>query len=113
MESSSYTKQLCLSQFATALGFPVLIVAANKLGALNHTQLTVYSIAASKAVCLGVVLSEPEQTEENPAHLTNRGVLEELLEVPVLGEIEHGATALVPGMAERILAMLSPAPHVS
>jgi len=107
------TQQLCMSQFATALGFPVLVVAANKLGALNHTQLTVDSIASSKAVCLGVVLSEPEQTEGNPAHLTNRGVLEELLAVPVLGEIGHGATALAPGMAERILAMLSTAPQGS
>jgi dethiobiotin synthetase len=101
------TQQLCMSQFAASLGFPVLVVVANRLGALNHTQLTLDSIAARGTECLGVVLSEPEKTEQTPATLTNRGLLEDLLSVPVLGEIGHGCTELDTNLEQRLLSALS------
>ncbi|MGB0145345.1 MAG: dethiobiotin synthase, partial [Akkermansiaceae bacterium] len=40
--------------YAKALGFPVLVVAANWLGALNHTLLTVKAIQAAGLECVGV-----------------------------------------------------------
>jgi dethiobiotin synthetase len=86
--------QMCLSDFAAQLALPVLVVAANRLGALNHTQLTVDSIAARGLVCAGVVLNEPDSAEPDPARITNLGVLEQLLAVPVWCEVAHGAGAL-------------------
>jgi dethiobiotin synthetase len=88
------TDQMCLSDFAAQLALPVLVVAANRLGALNHTQLTVDSIAARGSVCAGVVLNEPAPAEPDPARITNMGVLEQLLAVPVWGELAHGTETL-------------------
>lgn len=88
------TDQMCLSDFAAQLALPVALVVANRLGALNHTQLTVDSIAARGSVCAGVVLNEPGSEEPDPARITNLGVLEQLLAVPVWGELAHGAGGL-------------------
>lgn len=88
------TDQMCLSDFAAQLALPVLVVTANRLGALNHTQLTVDSIASRGSVCAGVILNEPDSAEPDPARLTNLGVLEQLLAVPVLGEVAHGTCVL-------------------
>ena len=88
------TDQMCLSDFAAQLALPVAVVAANRLGALNHTQLTVDAVAARGSVCAGVVLNEPGSEEPDPARITNLGVLEQLLAVPVWGELAHGTGAL-------------------
>lgn len=92
------TGQLCLSDFALELGLPVLVVAANRLGAINHTQLTVDAILAKGAICAGVVLNETIQSTPDAATITNRGVLEQLLPVPVLGEMHWGSTELDPAL---------------
>jgi len=42
---------------AKGLGYPVLLVAANRLGAINHTLLTLDAIRASGLRCVGVVLN--------------------------------------------------------
>jgi dethiobiotin synthetase len=96
------TDQLCLSDFAAQLALPVVVVVANRLGALNHTQLTVDSIAARGSVCAGVVLNEPDYAEPDTARITNKGVLEQLLAVPVLGELAHGAAALPEAVLKRL-----------
>lgn len=88
------TDQVCLSDFATALALPVVVVVANRLGALNHTQLTVDAIISRNLNCAGVVLNEPVPAEPDTARITNPGVLEQLLKVPVLGEISHGEQML-------------------
>lgn len=45
-------------ELAVALGFPVLVVAANKLGVLNHTRLTVDAVRAAGLPVAGVVLND-------------------------------------------------------
>jgi dethiobiotin synthetase len=97
------TENLCLSDFARQLALPVLVVTANRLGALNHTQLTVDAIKASGPDCLGVVLNQPSALEPCPAQITNPGILEHLLDVPVLGEIDHGAEALPENVFQNLL----------
>ena len=96
------TQQTCMSEFARNLGFPVIVISANRLGTINHTQLTVDSIQGSNTSCLGVVLNQPEPGMESPAAITNRAVLEHLLAVPILGEVEYGALELHHTMLERI-----------
>ncbi len=81
----------CLSDFARELGLPVLVVAANRLGALNHTQLTVDAVQARGSQCAGVVLNHPDDGEPDTARMTNAGVLELLLPVPLLGVLAHDA----------------------
>jgi len=73
-------------EFAKALGFPVLVVAANWLGTINHTLLTVKAIQAAGLECLGVVLNHLE-AERDVAATTNRMILDELCPVPIVGEV--------------------------
>jgi len=68
---------------------PVLVVAANRLGVLNHTLLTVESILGDGFDVAGVVLNSCGLEPDSSAK-TNLEDLRELLEVPVveLGSVE-------------------------
>jgi dethiobiotin synthetase len=78
-----------MADLATELGLPVIVVVANRLGALNHTILTVEDIRASDLEVAGLVLNHLED-ELDSAAITNKGVIEELTGVPILAEIIHG-----------------------
>lgn len=84
-----------ISDLAAELDLPVVIVAANKIGALNHILLTMNAIKARGLTCAGVVLNELED-ELDTAKITNKGVLEDLTGVPLLGHIIHGQDFLDP-----------------
>jgi dethiobiotin synthetase len=86
-----------IADLAVEMDLPVVVVAANKLGALNHTLLTVQAIQARGLRCAGVILNNLSP-DTDPATYTNRSVLEHLLEVPVLHEVEMGQTALKLGI---------------
>jgi dethiobiotin synthetase len=87
-----------IADFAVALGWPVIVVARNKLGVLSHTLLTVESVRRSGLPLVGVILNDTAPCE-GPAALTNREVLEECLGQPVLGHVGHGATHFgLPGL---------------
>lgn len=78
-----------ISDLAADLGLPVILVAANKLGALNHILLTLNAIRARGLTCAGIVLNELED-ELDTARITNKGVVEDLTGVPLLAHIIHG-----------------------
>jgi len=82
-----------VADLAAEMALPVVVVAANKLGALNHTLLTVQAIKAHGLPCAGVILNNMA-AEPGAATSTNRSVLEHLLEVPVLYEVEMGQAVL-------------------
>ena len=71
------------SDLAAAMGLPVLIVALNRLGCLNHTLLTVESVAASGLPCVGVALNDAHGAADIAA-ATNRDVLNRVCSVPIL-----------------------------
>jgi dethiobiotin synthetase len=72
-----------VSDLAAALKLPVLIVAQNRLGCLNHTVLTVRSVAAHGLGCVGVALNTPLEANDMAA-TTNADILRKILDVPVL-----------------------------
>lgn len=78
-----------VSDLATDLKLPVVLVAGNKLGALNHIILTVNAIRAKGLVCAGIVLNQLED-EMDTAMITNKGVVEDLTGVPLLEHVIHG-----------------------
>jgi dethiobiotin synthetase len=82
-----------VADLAAELGLPVVVVAANRLGVLNHTLLTVQAIKTRGLACAGVILNNISG-EPDAAASTNRSVLEHLLEVPVLYEVAFGQAAL-------------------
>jgi dethiobiotin synthetase len=72
-----------VSDLAVAMKLPVLVVAQNRLGCLNHTVLTVRSIAEYSLRCLGVALISVPGTNDIAA-ATNEDVLKKILNVPLL-----------------------------
>jgi len=70
-------------------GLAALVVAANRLGVLNHAMLTVDSLRARKAAIAGVVLNTVHGGEPTVAEQTNAAELARLLpsDVPFLGTI--------------------------
>jgi dethiobiotin synthetase len=87
------TSGLTMADFAESLGLPIIVVADNKLGALNHTILTIRNIQSRQLKCLGIILNHTRE-ERDSASITNRQVLEQLLGVPVIAEIMHGETEI-------------------
>jgi dethiobiotin synthetase len=82
-----------MAHLAQALQLPVLLVVNNRLGAQNHTLLTLRSIAAHGLTCVGIILNYP-QDERDSASISNRSALEAFTNVPILAELMHGETEL-------------------
>lgn len=80
---------LSMSDFAVALGLPVILVVGNKLGAVNHTVLTVQAIRARGLECRAIVLNHSGESWDTAA-LTNKALIEEFTGLPVRGELIHG-----------------------
>lgn len=78
-----------ISDLAAELELPVVIVAANRLGALNHILLTVGAIRARGLKCAGIFLNQLGD-ELDTAMITNKGVIEDLTGVPLLEHLIHG-----------------------
>lgn len=84
-----------MSDLAHDLGLPVVVVAANRLGALNHILLTVAAIRARGLTCAGVYLNQLED-EMDTAMITNKGVVEEYAGVPLLDHLIYGQDFIEP-----------------
>jgi len=82
-----------VSDLAVELKLPVLVVAQNRLGCLNHTALTVRSIAEHKLRCIGVVLNGAFATSDIAA-ATNFDILRKIVDVPVFTELTENITEL-------------------
>ena len=82
-----------VSDLAAAMKLPVLVVAQNRLGCLNHAALTVQSVATYQLRCVGLVLNSTETTNDIAA-LTNADILKCILNVPVLAGLGENLTEL-------------------
>jgi dethiobiotin synthetase len=74
------------ADLARVLKLPVIVVAANRLGAINHLLLTLEHASCKGLLALGYVLNHPSN-ETSLAAATNREVLAGLTGVPCLGEL--------------------------
>jgi dethiobiotin synthetase len=84
-----------ISDLAVDLGLPVILVAANRLGAINHILLTLQAIRARGLVCAGIFLNQLDD-ELDTAMITNKGVIEDLAGVPLLDHLIHGQDFIAP-----------------
>lgn len=76
------------ADFARVLKLHTLVVAANRLGAINHLLLTLEHASCKGLRVLGYVLNQI-QSEPSLAADTNRAALSTLTSVPCLGEISY------------------------
>ena len=84
-----------VADLAAQMKLPVLVVALNRLGCLNHTILTVRSVVAHGLVCAGVLLNSPEGFLDI-ASTTNADILRQILDVPVVSSLPEEAAGLSP-----------------
>jgi len=94
------TRELTVADLAREMNLPVIVVVKNRLGALNHTLLTVRHLQSIGLKCAGLIFNagptlnaatadaETEAGEAIACH-TNRAVCEDLLGVPILAELTH------------------------
>jgi dethiobiotin synthetase len=82
-----------VSDLAAAMKLPVLVVAYNRLGCLNHAVLTVQSIFGHGLRCVGLVLNNAQETDDIAA-LTNADILRKILDVPLLCGLGENLTEL-------------------
>jgi dethiobiotin synthetase len=87
-----------VSDLATDFGLPVAVVVRNRLGALNHALLTVRHIQSCGLQCAGIIWNDADAAGDVSA-TTNKSVLEDLLEVPVLFDIAKDQRDLILGIA--------------
>ena len=87
------TADVTLADFAATLALPVIVVVNNRLGAINHTLLTVRNIQQRGLHCAGVILNYVQE-ERDAASISNHAVLDHCLGVPVLAEVMHGETEI-------------------
>jgi dethiobiotin synthetase len=72
---------------AREIGLRVIVVAANRLGVLNHTRLTVEAIRSAGLACSLIALNSV-QREPDISQLTNLNIMESLVDVPI-ATVEH------------------------
>ena len=82
-----------VADLAALMQLPVLVIALNRLGCLNHTILTVRSVAAHGLVCAGVVLNSPEGVSDI-ASTTNADILRQVLDVPIVSPLPEESAGL-------------------
>ena len=76
------------ADLAARLGLPLLVVAANRLGTINHCALTARVAAAAGLTVLGFVLSQPSP-QRDASTTSNTATIEGLTGMTCLGEIPH------------------------
>ena len=80
------TEKETIADLILYLGIPAIIVVPNRLGAINHTALTVES-AKKRGICIkGVVLNNITPPSDDPARKYNLGEIERNTGVRVLAE---------------------------
>lgn len=76
------------ADLAARLGLPLLVVAANRLGTVNHCALTARAAEQQGLAVLGVVLSQPHPERDASAD-SNADTIASLTCLTVLAELPH------------------------
>jgi dethiobiotin synthetase len=100
------TDHLCMHDIAVELDLPILIVARNMLGAINHTALTV-TVARERSHVLGVVLNSTQASDPfDLAIQTNQEALRRWGKAPLCCQLPYVSTlsqASLPSLGELLL----------
>lgn len=75
-----------IGHMAKDLGLPVILVVGNRLGALNHTILTIQSMRALGVEPVGLIFNNLIE-ELDTATITNKGIVEEMTGVEVITDV--------------------------
>ena len=89
-----------LADLARVLGARALVVAADRLGTINHTLLTLSALELAGIACVGVVLTTPEKkdqsTGQNGAAIARLSGIDRVVTLPRSGDDAAAAAAVLP-----------------
>lgn len=88
------TGEHTLADLGVELGFPVVIVAANRLGTVNHTLLTAEAITRRGLRLAGVVLNDVAPTADDSA-AGNANLIHSHAVIPWLGRVAYDEPRIV------------------
>lgn len=71
------------------LNLPVLLVAGNRLGAINHTLLSVESLESRKIDMLGIVFNDISKTENSIILKDNPRIVKKITHCKILGTLPY------------------------
>lgn len=81
------SEEILMADMAMRLNMSVLIVAANRLGAINHTLLTLEALAARGISVTGMIFNRVNNSGEETILDDNIRTIRHFSRVPVLGEM--------------------------
>ncbi|MBI5286467.1 MAG: dethiobiotin synthase [Deltaproteobacteria bacterium] len=84
------------------LNLPIIVVIASRLGAINHTLLTIRCAQTNGIEVRGVILNYPALSLDEAAR-TNRQEIKRLTDVPILGELPFCDEGRVSKMVKKYL----------
>lgn len=82
-----------VSDLAVEMKLPVLVVAQNRLGCLNHSLLTLNSVRDYGLKCAGLVINNPPG-QEGFAVSTNLDILRRIIGVPIVSGLAESMSEL-------------------
>ncbi len=96
-----------MADVARALGASALVVAADRLGTINHTLLTLSALELAGISCAGVVLTTPgkardqgegkdESVGSNAAAIARLSGLDRIVSLPRVGDDKAAAESIIP-----------------
>lgn len=101
---SPISNSMLVLDLAQQLRLPLVLIAANRLGVVNHTLLTIEAVHARQLLLYGIVLNtipatavsptssavdNPSASAHDPARQTNRDLLQRFTTVPIVDSIEE------------------------
>ena len=95
-----------LTDLARDAGLPVLVVAENRLGILNHLRLTERYLRSEGLSLLGVILND-RTPDRFPAREPNEAEVRRIAGDRYLGRIPHGARSLPEGILSGFFGILT------
>lgn len=81
--------EFSIAELAIEIGDPVILVVGNRLGALNHTLLTVEAMRSRGVEPAGLVFNNLVD-ELDTATITNKGIVEDMCGVEVITDVIRG-----------------------
>lgn len=82
-----FNEKRLVIDIAGELNLPVLIVADNKLGAINHTLLTIEAIRRRKMKIIGIIFNNRSRPTQKTILRDNPRIIKILTKVEILGEL--------------------------
>lgn len=83
-----------IADLAGEMELPIIILVPNRLGAINHTLLTLENIQRRGLTCAGIVFNNHGSAPDDVSTATNRSIIETLISVPILFELSSSQAEL-------------------